>query len=126
MYLVASYLELLPFKSTSKWILNATRYKIVLAVKCYMRGLLTGIAGMALAKIVRGGGRGGLEASTVLTVVVGTRTGLRIQHSCRGCSLAVPTRKVRRALTLVIIYAVDASSTVLQRRGTQNSKDKEK
>lgn len=74
---------------------------------------------MALAKIVRGGGGSGLEASTVLTVVVGTRTGLRIQHSCRGCSLAVPPREVRRALTLVIVYAVDASSTVLQRGRTK-------
>lgn len=77
---------------------------------------LTGIAGMALAKIVRGGGGSGLEASTVLTVVVGTRTGLRIQHSCRGCSFTVPPRKLRRALAFIIVYAVDASSTVLQRR----------
>lgn len=77
---------------------------------------LTGIAGVALAKIVRGGGGSRLEAGTVLTVVVGTRTSLWIQHGCRGCSLAVSPRKLRRALTLVIVYAVNASSTVLQNK----------
>jgi len=76
--------------------------------------LLTGIAGMALAKIVRGGGRSRLEASTVLTIVVGTRTCLWIQHGCRRCSLAVSPCILRRALTLVIVYAVNASSTVLR------------
>lgn len=75
---------------------------------------LTGVAGVALTKIVRGGGRSGLEASTVLTIVVGTRTGLWIQHGCRGCSLAVSPCILRRALTLIIIYAINASSTVLQ------------
>lgn len=75
---------------------------------------LTGVAGVALAKIVRGGSGSGLEAGTVLTVVVGTRTGLWIQHGCRGCGLAVSPCIFRRALALVIIYAVNASSTVLQ------------
>lgn len=85
------------------------------------RSGLTGVAGVALAKIVRDGGRSGLEAGTVLTVVVGTRTGLWIQHGCRGCSLAVSPCILRRALTLVIIYAVNASSTVLRNKWIVNS-----
>lgn len=73
---------------------------------------------MALAKVVRGGGGSRLEASTVLTVMVRTRTSLRVEHDCRWCGLAISPRIIRRALTLVIVYAVDASSTVLT-RGTK-------
>lgn len=41
------------------------------------------------------------------------RTGLRVEHDCRWCGLAISPCIIRRALTLVIVYAVDASSTVL-------------
>lgn len=78
------------------------------------RKLLTGVAGVALAKVVRGGSGSGLEASTVLTVMMRARTGLRVEHDCRWCGLAISPRVIRRALTLVIVYAVDASSTVLK------------
>lgn len=70
---------------------------------------------MTLAKVVRGGSGGWLEACTVLTVMVGAGAGLRVEHGCRWCGLAVSPCVFRRALTFVIVYAVDASSTVLKK-----------
>lgn len=90
------------------------------------RKLLTGVAGVALAKVVRGGSGSGLEASTVLTVMMRARTGLRVEHDCRWCGLAISPRVIRRALTLVIVYAVDASSTVLKEYPSLLSFEREK
>lgn len=81
----------------------------------FERKLLTGVAGVALAKVVRGGSGSRLEACTVLTVMMRARTGLRVEHDCRWCGLAISPCIIRRALTLVIVYAVDASSTVLKK-----------
>lgn len=71
---------------------------------------------MALAEITRGGIRGRLKASAMLTIMMCTWTCLWIKHGCRWRCLAVSSCIIRRAFTLVIVYAIDASSTVLKEK----------
>lgn len=51
----------------------------------------------------------------MLAVMVGTWASLWVKHGSGGCCLAISPCIFRRALTLIIVYAVDASSTVLER-----------
>lgn len=80
--------------------------------ECIVTFLLTRISGSTFTDVVFG--THWLEAHTVLTVVMLTRWGLRVQHCDHWFNFTKFSRKIGGTFARIIIHSIDTNTAILQ------------